>query len=113
MLRILLLDSMSDFSLAHAGIADSMRRHLHHSDTVFDDTNYLLWKLTLRRILNGLRLLGHAEGSTLPPVAPYLPDVSDSSVADEDVPPSISLVLLEAFEKSWRNGTRMTRLRRW
>ena len=90
---------MADWGLAHAGIADSTRRHLHHSDTVLDGTNYLLWKLTLRRILDGLRLLGHAEGSTQPPVAPYLPDVSDSSVADEDVPPSLSPTLLDAFEK--------------
>ena len=90
---------MADLGFAHAGIADSMRRHLHHSDTVLDGTNYLLWKLTLRRILDGLRLLGHAEGSTMPPVAPYLPDVSDSSVADEDAPPSLSPVLLDAFEK--------------
>ena len=90
---------MADFGLAHAGIADSMRHHLHHSDRVLDGTNYLLCKLTLRHILDGLRLLGHAEGSTLPPVALYFPDASDPSVADEDVPPSISPVLLDAFEK--------------
>ena len=90
---------MVDYGHGLAGIADSMRRHLHHSDTVLDGTNYLLWKLTLRRILDGLRLLDHDEGSMLPPVAPYLPDVSDSSVADNDAPPSLSPVLLEAFEK--------------
>ena len=90
---------MADFGRGLAGIADSMHRHLYHSDTVLDGTNYLLWKLTLRRILDGLRLLGHAEGSTLPPVAPHLPDVSDSSVTDEEVSPSLSPILLEAFEK--------------
>ena len=90
---------MADLSLAYAGVADSMRRHLHHSDTVLGGTNYLLWKLTLRRILDGLCLLSHVERSTLPPVAPYLPDVSDSSVVDENAPPSLSPSLLDAFEK--------------
>ena len=97
MLQIPFLDFMADFGLVHVGIADSIWRHLHHSDTVLDGINYLLWKLTLRRILDGLRLLGHAKGSTLPPMAPYLPDVSASSVADNGVPPSP--VLLDAFEK--------------
>ena len=90
---------MADWGLAYAGIADSTRRHLHHSDTILDGTNYLLWKLTVRRILDGLRLLGHAEGTTLPPAAPYLPDVSESSIADGDAPSSISPLLLDAFEK--------------
>ena len=80
------------------GMADSMWRNLHHSDVVLDGTNYLLWKLTLRRILNGLRVLGHADGSMALHVAPYLPDASSSSVTADDVPPSISLVLLEAFK---------------
>ena len=84
---------MAHLDLAYAGITDSMRRHLHHSDTLLDGTNYLLWKLTLRRILDGLRLLGHAEGTTLPPVAPSLPDVSEFSMPSR---------------RSWRNGTRMT-----
>ena len=90
---------MADFGHVLAGIADSMRRNLHHSDVVLDDTNYLLWKLTIRRILNGLRVLGYAEGSTPLPVALYLLDASGSSVADDDVPTSLSPVLFEAFER--------------
>ena len=66
---------------------------------VLDGTNYILWKLTIRRILDGLRVLGLAKGSTPLLVAPYLPDASDTSVADEDMPPSLSPVLLEAFER--------------
>ena len=54
---------------------------------VLDGTNYILWKLTIRRILDRLRVLGLTEGSTPLPVAPYLPDASSSSVADEDMPP--------------------------
>ena len=90
---------MADFGQASAGLTDSMRRSLTHSDVVLDGTNYILWKLTIRRILDGLRVLGHAEGSTPLPVAPYLSDVSGSFVADEDMPPSLSPVLLEAFER--------------
>ena len=56
-------------------------------------------ELTIRRILDGLRVLDLAEGSMPLPVAPYLPDASGSSVADEDIPPSLSPVLLEAFER--------------
>ena len=85
---------MANFGHASAGLADSMRRSLTHSDVVLDDTNYLLWKLTIRRILDGV--LGYAEGSTSLLVTPYLPD---ASVADDDVPPSLSPVLLEAFER--------------
>ena len=44
-------------------------------------------------------VLGHADGSTTLPVAPYLPDTSSSFVTADDVPPSIFLVLLKAFEK--------------
>ena len=90
---------MADFGQALAGLADSMRRSLTHSDVVLDGTNYILWKLTIRRILDGLRVLGLAEGSTPLPMAPYFPDASGSSVADEDMPPSLSPVLLEAFER--------------
>ena len=90
---------MADFGHVFAGVADSMRRHLHHSNVVLDGTNYLLWKITIRHILDGLRVLGHADGSTPLPVAPYLPDVSCSSGADDDVPPSVSPILLEAFER--------------
>ena len=90
---------MAEFGHAGAGLADSMRRSLTYSDVVIDDANYILWKLTIRRILDGLRILSLAEGSTPLPVAPYLPDASGSSVADEDMPPSLSLVLLEAFER--------------
>ena len=43
--------------------------------------------------------MSHADDSTALPVAPYLPDASSSSVTADDVPPSISPVLLEAFEK--------------
>ena len=53
----------------------------------------------IRRILDGLRVLGHADGSTALHVAPYLPDASSSFVTADDVPPSISPVLFEAFEK--------------
>ena len=90
---------MVDFGQASAGLADSMRRSLTHSNVVLDGTNYILWKLTIRRILDGLRVLGYAEGSTSLPVAPFLPDTSGSSVADDDVPPSLSPVLLKAFEQ--------------
>ena len=54
---------------------------------------------SIRRILDGIRVLGLAEGSTPLPVAPFLPDTSGSSVADEDMHPSLSPVLLDAFEK--------------
>ena len=90
---------MVDFGLGLAGIADSMRCNLHHSDTVLNGTNYLQWKLTIRRILDGLWVLGHADGSMSMPVAPYLLDTSDSSVADDGVPSLISPILPEAFEK--------------
>ena len=81
---------MADFGQALADLTDSMRRSLTHSDVVLDGINYILWKLTIRRILDGLRVLGLAEGSTSLPVAPYLPDASDSSVADDDMPSSLS-----------------------
>ena len=90
---------MADFERALTGIVDSMQRSLHHSDVVLDGTNYLLWKFTIHRILDGLRVLGYAEGITPLHVAPYLPDVSSSSVPDDNVPPSISLVVIEAFER--------------
>ena len=90
---------MADFGHVSAGLADSMRRSLTHSNVVLDGTNYILWKLTIRRILDGLRVLSLAEGSTPLPVAPYLLDASGSSVADEDMPSSLFPVLLEAFER--------------
>ena len=104
---------MADFGQASADLANSMRRSLTHSDVVLDGTNYILWKLTIRRILDGLRVLGFAEGSTPLPVDPFLPDASGSSVADDDVPPSLSPVLLEAFERKLESGMRRTLPRRW
>ena len=90
---------MAAYGLSLVGVADSARRHLHHSDTVLDGANYLLWKLTITRILDGLRILGHADGTTPLPVSPYLPGTPGSSVADDDAPSSLSPALLEAFEK--------------
>ena len=104
---------MANFGQASAGLTDSMPRSLTHSDVVLDGTNYILWKLTIRRILDGLRVLDLAEGSTPLPVAPYLPDASGSSVTDEDMPPSLSPVLLEAFEIKLGSGIQMTPSRRW
>ena len=90
---------MADFGQALAGFANSMQRSLTHSDVVLDGTNYILWKLMICGILDGLRILGLAEGSTSLPMAPYLPDAFGSSIVDEDMPPSLSPVLLKAFER--------------
>ena len=90
---------MTMFGHAFGGMANSMRRNLHHSDVVLDDTNYLPLKLTIKRILDGLRILGHTDGTSALPVAPYLPNAYSSFDVDDDVPPSISPVLLEAFER--------------
>ena len=59
-----------------------MSQHIYHSDVVLDGTNYLAWKLTLWRLLNGLRVLGHVDGTITMPVAPLIPDSSSSSLDD-------------------------------
>ena len=74
-------------------------RNIHHSDVVLDGTYYLAWKLTLRRLLDGIRVLGHIDGTTLMPAAPSLPDSSSSSIDDAEGPPQISQTLLDAYEK--------------
>ena len=76
------------------------RRNFHHSDIVLEgSTNYLGWKLTLQRILDGLRLLGHIDGSAVMPIAPYFTNSSGSAATDEDTGATITPAILEAFEK--------------
>ena len=66
---------------------------------MLDGTNYIPWKLTIRRILDGLRILGHVDGTSTVPVAPYLSDTSSSSLDTADGSPTISPAILDAFEK--------------
>ena len=88
---------------AFSGVGGSMehtRRNFHHSDIVLEgSTNYLGWKLTLQRILDGLRLLGHIDGSAVMPIAPYLIDSPSSAATDEDTGVTITPAILDAFEK--------------
>ena len=82
------------------GVVPEVRhRNLQHSDVVLDGTNYIPWRLTVKRILDGLRVLGHADGTAITPVAPYLSETSSSSLEATDGSSSISPAVLEAFEK--------------
>ena len=74
-------------------------RNLQHSDVVLDGNNYIPWRLTVKRILDGLRVLNHVDGTATAPVAPYLSDVSSSSLEASDGSSSLSPIVLEAFEK--------------
>ena len=80
-------------------------RNLHHTDVVLDDTNYLAWKLTMRLLLDGLRLWGHVDGTVIIPTSPVLHDSFSSSLDDSDAPPvslaatPVSLAALENYEK--------------
>ena len=76
------------------------RRNFHHSDIVLEgSSSYLGWKLTLQRILDGLRLLGHIDGSAVMPIASYLIDSPSSAATDEDTGVTITPAILDAFEK--------------
>ena len=87
-------------SFAFGGMHPEVRhRNLQHSDVVLDGTNYIPWKLTVKRILDGLRVLSHVDGTLSVPVAPYLSDTSSSSLEAPDGSSSIFLAVLEAFEK--------------
>ena len=66
---------------------------------VLDGTNYIPWKLTVKRILDGLRVLSNVDGTLDAPVAPYLSDSSSSSLEAPDGSTSLSPAILEAFEK--------------
>ena len=74
-------------------------RNLQHFDVVLDGTNYIPWRLTVKRILDGLRVLSHVDGTATAPVAPYLSDVSSSSLEASDGSSSLSPTVLKAFEK--------------
>ena len=86
--------------MGFGGVIPEVRhRNLQHSDVVLDDTNYIPWKLTVKRILDGLRVLSHVDGTATAPVAPYLSDASSSSLEASDGSSSLSPAILEAFEK--------------
>ena len=74
-------------------------RNLQHSDVVLDGSNYIPWKLTVKQILDGLRVLSHVDDSSAAPVTPYLSDSSSSSLEATDGSTSLSPAILEAFEK--------------
>ena len=63
-----------------------------------DGTNYLAWKLTLRLLLDGLRVWGHADGTVAMPTSPVFRDYPTSSLDDDDTP-SVSPAALEDYEK--------------
>lgn len=65
--------------------------NLQHSDIVLDGTNYIPWKLTVKRIIDGTRILHHVDGTGTAPTAPSLLDSTTS--------PTNSFVLLLAFEQ--------------
>ena len=90
---------MDTFGLG--GVLPEVRhRNLQHSDVVLDGTNYIPWKLTVKRILDDLRALGHVDGTSAVLVALYLSDTSNSSLeAPAGSSSSIAPVDLEAFEK--------------
>ncbi|KAH7654990.1 Zinc finger CCHC-type protein [Dioscorea alata] len=64
-----------------SGVLSSGHRQLHHSDVILDGTNYIPWKLTIKRILDGTRVLCHVDGTSTTPVAPSIPDSIVSSEA--------------------------------
>ena len=74
-----------------SGVLPEVRhRNLQHSDVVLDGSNYIPWKLTVKRILDGLRVLSHVDGSSAAPVPPYLSDSSSSSLKTTDGSTSLS-----------------------
>ena len=83
-----------------SGVLSEVRHwNLQYCDVVLNDTNYIPWKLTIQRILDGLRVLGHIDGTSAVPIAPYLSDTSSPSLEAPDGSSSISPAVLEAFEK--------------
>ena len=87
-------------SYGFGGVFSEVRhRNLQHSDVALDGTNYIPKKLTVKRILDGLRVLNHVDGTATTPVAPYLSEASSSSLEASDGSSSISPAVLEAFEK--------------
>jgi hypothetical protein len=77
---------MANYALSGSGGSmEHTRRNFHHSDVVLEgSSNYLGWKLTLQRILDGLRLFGHIDGSAVMPVAPYFIDSPGSVTTGDD-----------------------------
>ncbi|XP_039135730.1 uncharacterized protein LOC120273152 [Dioscorea cayenensis subsp. rotundata] len=76
-----------------SGILPELRhRNLHHSDVVLDGTNYIAWRLTIKRILDGIRVLHHVDGTGTAPTAPSIPDTIPSTEAS---------VLLTVFEQQF------------
>ena len=85
--------------LGFGGSTDEARhRSLHQCDVVLDGTNYLAWRLTLRLLLDGLRVWGHVAGTVTLPPSPVPQDSFDSSLDDGETH-SISPAALEDYEK--------------
>ena len=85
--------------LGFGGSTDETRhRSLNHCDVVLDGTNYLAWKLTLRLLLDGIRVWSHIDGSVTMPTPPVLRDSPDPSLVDSEAPP-ISSAALEDYQK--------------
>ena len=82
------------------GVLPEVRhRNLQHSDVVLDGTNYIPWKLTVKRIFDGLRVFSHVDDSSTAPVPPYLSDSPSSSLEAADGSTSLSPAILDSFEK--------------
>lgn len=81
-----------------SGVLPKMRhRNLQHSDVVLDGTNYIPWKLIVKRILDGTRILCHVDSTCIAPTASTLPNsiVSSSKVS----------ALLTTFEQQLEKWT--------
>lgn len=64
-----------------SGVLTEMHhRNLQHSDVVLDGTNYIPWKLTIKRILDSTRIFLHVDGTSITHTAPTLPDSIASSL---------------------------------
>lgn len=51
-------------------------QNLQQSDVVLDGTNYIPWRLTVKRILDDIRVLPHVDGTSTVPIAPTLSDTA-------------------------------------
>ena len=88
--------SIASFGLSD--MLDAMRhRNIHHSDVVHDGPNYLTWKLTLRWLLDDIRVLEHVDESTPLPMALPISNSSSSSLGDIDGSPPVSQATLDAY----------------
>lgn len=68
-------------------LLEDRHRNLQHSNIILYGTNYNPWKLTIKRILNGIRVLRHVDGT-------FTPTQSDAITASSE--PS---ALFAAFEQ--------------